>query len=196
MQGAVFLQTARQSVKIRHGHRYYILMEKGLIHIYTGEGKGKTTSAVGHCVRAKSRGLRVLFAQFMKRIEGGETSLLEKLSIRTMRFESVLSPHFNPEADAERNRKETLKALDALKDVMKDYDLMVLDEFNCLLKNGLITGDEALGFLKGKPEGLEVILTGRGATDRLMDFADLVTYMKAIKHPSTKGVPARMGIEY
>jgi len=171
-------------------------MEKGLIHIYTGEGKGKTTSAVGHCVRAKSRGLRVLFAQFMKRTQGGETGLLEDLSIRTMRFESVLSPHFNPDADTAKNRDETLKALEVLKGMMGDYDLMVLDEFNCLVRNNLISEAEAIGFLKSKPEGLEIILTGRGATEGLMELADLVTYMQAIKHPATKGVPARIGIEY
>jgi cob(I)alamin adenosyltransferase len=171
-------------------------MRKGLIYIYTGDGKGKTTASVGHCLGAHTAGKKTLFAQFMKRAEGGETTVLEELSIKVTKFDDVLSPHFNPNLDTEKNRNETLKALDALRSLMGQYDLMVLDEFNCLIKNRIISDDEAIEFLRSKPDTLEMVLSGRGATDRLIEAADTATFMKAVKHPATKGVPARKGIEY
>jgi len=171
-------------------------MGRELIYVYTGDGKGKTTASVGHCLKAHAAGKKVLFAQFMKKSEGGETSLLEEISIQVIRFEKVLSPHFNPGLDPEKNRIEALDALKTLRSMMGHYDLMVLDEFNCLLKNSVITDDEAIGFLGSKPDALEMVLSGRGATDRLIDIADEATFMHAVKHPASRGVPARKGIEY
>jgi cob(I)alamin adenosyltransferase len=171
-------------------------MDKGGIHIYTGHGKGKTTAAVGLCVRARSRGLRVLFTQFMKNIKGGEVELLEELSVRVLRFEGVLSPLFHPGVDMQAVRAEALKALGSLKPVLKDYDLVVLDEFTHLLATGLIGKEEALAFIGERPGPLDMALTGRDAPDWLIDLAEDVTEMKEIKHPASKGKKARKGIEF
>lgn len=171
-------------------------MHKGFIHIYTGDGKGKTTSAVGLSVRAKSRGLRVLFVQFMKTIKGGEIDLLKNLSIKVKRFEKVLSPLFHPGADMALLREESLKALGKLRPLLREYDLVVLDEFNHLLTTGLVTRKEALDFIMQRPETLDLVLTGRGAPKWLVDLADQVTDMRDVKHPAAKGARARKGIEY
>lgn len=171
-------------------------MGRGILHIITGEGKGKTTSSVGYCLRAAAQGRRVLFAQFMKRVKGGETLFLEELSIKVMRFSEVLSPLFNPGLDPDENRAGAIKALEALKGAMGQYDLIVLDEFIHLVGSNIITEDEAMGFLGSRPKGLDVIITGRGATARMMDAATVVTEMKSIKHPADEGLGAREGIEY
>jgi cob(I)alamin adenosyltransferase len=171
-------------------------MGKGLVHVFTGDGKGKTTSSVGLSVRARSRGLRVLFVQFMKRAEGGETDLLEKISVRVMRFEKVVSPYFQPDVDMNALRKEALHALELLKSMLSDYDLVVLDEFNNLLSLSLVTEEEAAEFIESRPEPLEMVLTGRGAPGWLLELADHVVEMIPVKHPSSKGMKAREGIEY
>ena len=170
--------------------------DMGLIHVYTGDGKGKTTASLGLAVRARSRGMRVLFAQFMKDTEGGETEMLEKLGIRVVRFTSVLSPHFHPRADRKSIRHEILKALVELRGMLAEFDLAVLDEFNYLMMEDLITPAEAVGFLREKPEALELAVTGRGAAPEVIEMADLVTEMREIKHPSTRGVGPRPGTEY
>jgi len=167
-----------------------------MVQLYTGNGKGKTTCAVGLCVRARSRGLRVLFAQFMKNGRGGETALLKDASVKTLRFRKVLSPLFHPEADAAALREESLRALGKLKPMLEKYDLVVLDEFVHLLNQKLITRTEAVEFLSGRPPSLEMVLTGRGAPRWLMGMADLVTEMKDVKHPARGGAKARRGIEY
>lgn len=171
-------------------------MEKGLIHVFTGDGKGKTTASVGLSIRAKSRGLRVLFVQFMKESPGGETELLRKLSIEVIRFGKVLSPYFHPEADLGAIRNETLAALGVLKPKLWEFDLVVLDEFNCLLAEKLLTEDEALNFLQGKPEHLELVLTGRGAPQSIIDHADHVVEVHEIKRSVNARNEARKGIEY
>jgi cob(I)alamin adenosyltransferase len=171
-------------------------MEKGLVHVFTGDGKGKTTAAVGLSIRAKSRGLKVLFVQFMKQSLGGETELLGKLSIEVIRFGKVLSPHFHPEADIGAIRDEALAALEALKAKLREFDLVVLDEFNCLLAENLLTEDEALDFLKQKPGHLELVLTGRGALRSIIDYADHAIEVHEIKRPANARSEARKGIEY
>lgn len=171
-------------------------MVKGLIHVFTGDGKGKTTASVGLSIRAKSRGLKVLFVQFMKESPGGETELLEKLSIEVIRFSKILSPYFHPEADLGAIREETLAAMEVLKARLAKYDLVVLDEFNCLLAENLLAEDEALDFLKLKPARLELVLTGRGAPKSIIDFADHVVDVHEIKRPTNTRSEARKGIEY
>lgn len=171
-------------------------MEKGLVHIYTGEGKGKTTAAVGLAVRAKARGLRVLFAQFMKTTARGELDMLQRLSIKVVRFEEVVSPLFHPEADMDELRRKAMGALRELCAIMPKFDLAVVDEFNHLVTTGLVSEGEALSFINEKPPALELVLTGRGATGALIEAAHYVTDMKAVKHPLGSGVKARPGIEY
>lgn len=171
-------------------------MQEGLIHVYTGEGKGKTTAATGLALRARGRGLKVLFAQFMKEDPGGETGLLEMVSVQVLRFRDVLSPFFHPEVDRAALRQEAVKALQALGPRLPEFDLVVLDEFVGLVASGLIDREEALGFLRAKPPGTELVLTGRGAPEWLLENADYVTEMKALKHPFSRGMCAKKGIEF
>jgi len=168
-----------------------------VIHIYTGEGKGKTTAAVGLSLRARSRGLRVLFVQFMKSDrEGGETRLLNDLSTMVMRFREIKSPHFHPDLDIREMGELAMKALLKVKEAAGDFDLVVIDEFNNLVRTGIISEEDALVFMEALPREKDIVLTGRGATEAMIERADYVTYMKAVKHPLQKGVEAREGIEY
>jgi cob(I)alamin adenosyltransferase len=172
--------------------------DKGLVHIYTGEGKGKTTSAIGLAIRARSRGKRVLFAQFFKEKDSvSELSLLEQLGIDTLVFDTIKSPFFNPSISRDFLRAETLKALEFIKNLLSGQkpDLVVLDEFICLVSEQVLAEQEAVTFLAEKPEKIEIVLTGRGATDRIIGLADYVTNMQNIKHPFDRGIPARKGIE-
>jgi cob(I)alamin adenosyltransferase len=172
-------------------------MSTGLVHIYTGDGKGKTTAAAGLAIRAKSRGLKVLFAQFMKEADGGgEVEILEKVGVEVVSYDRVLSTIFNPDADRDELRNEALRALESVKTRLPEFDMAILDEFIYVIDEGLITEDEAVSFIKEKPEGVELVLTGRGATGALIDVADHVTEMKDVKHPLEEGIRARPGIDY
>lgn len=171
-------------------------VENGLIHIYTGTGKGKTTAAVGLAIRAKARGLKVLFAQFMKSAKGNELRLLKNVSVKVIQFSGILSPYFHPEADKGEQKKKISDALLELQTKMDLFDLVILDEFIHLVKTGLISEEKALAFIGEKPSHVELVLTGRGAPKRLLKAAHYVTEMKEIKHPHKKGVKAREGIEY
>jgi len=174
-------------------------MVSGLIHVYTGDGKGKTTAAVGIAIRARSSGLRTLFAQFLKEKDSGsEISLLNSVGITTIVFDAVKSPFFNPEIDTSFLRDEARDALSRLEEIFSEnrFDLVVLDEFICLVRQGILSEEEAVEFLKKKPKTLEIVLTGTGVTDRLIDLADYVTFMKNIKHPYAKNMKARKGIEF
>ncbi len=174
-------------------------MTTGLIHIYTGDGKGKTTAAVGISVRAKSRGLRVLFVQFFKEADSeSEIAALGRFGIRTINFDEVKSPLFNPDIDKSTLREKATEALSRLKIILSEdsYDLIVLDEFICLISEGILKNDEAIAFLRSIPFHPELVLTGKGATQSIMEVADYVTFMKKVKHPYEKKVPARKGIEF
>ena len=173
------------------------MLEQGLIHVYTGEGKGKTTASVGLAVRARSRGLRVLYAQFMKSREGGETELLAKLGVEVMRFHHVLSPRFHPHVPLDEIREAARRAFAELAPrIESGYDLVVLDEFNCLLAADIITLGHAIEFIGKKGPHTELVLTGRGAPKELIASADLVTEMRESKHPYNDNVAARPGIEF
>jgi cob(I)alamin adenosyltransferase len=174
-------------------------MTTGLIHIYTGDGKGKTTAAVGISVRAQSRGLRVLFTQFFKEADSGsEIAALERLGIMTINFDKVKSPLFHPDIEKSTLRAEAAKALSHIRDIFNEnrFDLVVIDEFICLITEGILTEDEAIAFLRGKPLNLELVLTGQGATQNILEVVDYVTFMKNIKHPYDKNMSARKGIEF
>lgn len=174
-------------------------MDKGLIHIYTGNGKGKTTAAIGIAVRARSSGLKTLFVQFFKEKDlSSEITLLNEAGISTIVFDRVKSPFFNPDINRDTLRTEVKKSLAHLKDILarEDFDLVVLDEFICLIAEGVLPEKEAVSFLKEKPEAIEMVLTGKGATEKVMALADYVTFMQNIKHPYAQNRPARKGIEF
>ena len=174
-------------------------MKKGLIHIYTGGGKGKTTAAVGLAVRARSRNFRVLFSQFFKEKNfKGETDILKQIGVDVHIFRTVKSPLFNPTAGRNDLKKEAKKALSYLKKIFSEnrYDLIILDEFLCMISEGLISEDEAVKFIRSKPGSLELVMTGRGLFPKIADEADYLTFMKEVKHPYKKNIRARKGIEF
>ncbi len=168
----------------------------GYVHVYTGNGKGKTTAAFGLAMRAAGRGKRVCIIQFMKPDKGyGEQVSARKLGIEvhpfgTNRFVSKKNPK---KEDIERAKK----ALDFAREKMKEeYDLLILDEINVAVDFNLISVEGVLSIIDELPEGTELVLTGRYARDEVIDRADLVTEMCEVKHYYTKGVIAREGIEF
>lgn len=174
----------------------------GLIHIYTGEGKGKTTAALGLALRAAGQGLKVLFVQFFKTDDGhsGEKEIIRKQIPRIELIRSnVRHPIFTKgETDMEGIRRSIRETYELVKKRVGrgDIDLLVLDEINSVLTGGWIPLYEFTGFLRNRPEDMEVVLTGRDAPPELVKMADYVTEMLKIKHPFDSGVKARKGIEY
>lgn len=171
--------------------------ELGLVHVYTGNGKGKTTAAFGLAFRAAGRGLRVLVLQFLKPSDGyGEQLACGRFP--NIELHSLGLDHFvgkNPkEEDIAAARDALHKASELMASQM--YDIVVLDEAVNAVRLNLITDTELIDMLKGRPEHVEVILTGRGMTPKLEEYADLVTEMLLVKHPFDKGIQARAGIEF
>ena len=171
---------------------------KGLSQVYTGDGKGKTTSAIGLAIRLLGHGGRVAIVQFLKGWEGyGEVAFLEALPgvslERTGRADFVRPRGPQPEdyAEAERGLRLAEQRIAG-----GDYDLVILDEINVALSYGLISTRIVLDMLKRRPVHVEVVLTGRGAPDSLLDAADLVTEMVNRRHPFERGIKAREGIEF
>jgi cob(I)alamin adenosyltransferase len=171
-------------------------LKNGLVHIYTGSGKGKTTAAFGLALRAAGAGLKVCIYQFIKGMPYSENALFKK--IKNVRIEQCGRGCFikglpSPK-DIEYARNGLAKAR---KDIGSGkYDMVILDEANIALKLGLIKTEDMIEIIKRKPRGVELVLTGRYCPRTLLKYADLVTEMKKIKHPFDKGVLARKGIEY
>ncbi|MDD3407428.1 MAG: cob(I)yrinic acid a,c-diamide adenosyltransferase [Methanomicrobium sp.] len=171
-------------------------MTRGYIQINTGEGKGKTTAALGTCIRTLIAGRRVFFGQFIKGQNSGELKLSEYFdNFHIEQFGDgcfiFKEPDDNDIAMAQRG---LLRCSDALSS--GEYSLVVMDEVNVAIHSGLLKAEEVLDVIKQKNEMTEVILTGRHAPKILIDAADLVTEMKKIKHYFDNGVKARKGIEY
>ncbi|RJQ23234.1 MAG: cob(I)yrinic acid a,c-diamide adenosyltransferase [Nitrospiraceae bacterium] len=175
-------------------------MNKGLIHVYTGEGKGKTTAAFGLAKRAVGHGKKVLILQFLKSRskDSGEVVTARKSGINVVRFEGQTTPLFDPNADVKKLKATIRKAISfSIKEIKSNtYDLVVLDEFNTVLSCGFATMKGTRKVIEAKPARLELIFTGRGAPEELIGMANYVTEMRMIKHPFTKGVRARKGIEF
>ncbi len=173
-------------------------LDKGLVQVYTGNGKGKTTAALGLALRAVGRELMVCVIQFMK--GGGpygEQMAAEKLApyltiIQTGRKGWARKGHPTCE-DIEMARKALSFADEALSGNV--YDLVILDEINNAVHYGLISVDDVLALIRRRPDTVELVLTGRNAHEKVIEAADLVTEMREIKHYFKKGVPARTGIE-
>ncbi|MBS3921286.1 MAG: cob(I)yrinic acid a,c-diamide adenosyltransferase [Deltaproteobacteria bacterium] len=174
-------------------------MEKGLIQIYTGNGKGKTTAALGLALRAVGHGFKILIIQFMKgNIQYGELESAKKLSpyltIRQMGRKIFVSKANPDPVDIEWAQKGFALAKEAI--FSGHYDMVILDEINVAVDYGLISLSELLQLLGSKPETVELILTGRDARPEILERADLVTEMVERKHYYAKGVKARKGIEF
>ena len=172
-------------------------MERGLVHIYCGDGKGKTTASIGLSLRAAGAGLRVLYVQFFKDGSSSEFRLLEQAGVTFLRpakkfgFYRTLTPQQREEARAFYTEHFRTAAAMA-----GDFDLLVLDEAMSACRTGVVPEEEVLAFLQSRPERLEVVLTGRDPSQALFDAADYVTEMCKRKHPFDRGIPARRGIEF
>lgn len=190
---------------------------KGYVQVYTGNGKGKTTAALGLALRALGAGRKVMILQFMKDEVYSEHRILPHLS-ENLKLETVGKPFFlikegsmSPEELAKWEKKAVIfppgkppqeyldviaKGMVRAKEVVTgEYDLVILDEINVALHFGLVTWEQVLDLIENKGENVELVLTGRGAPPELIDRADLVTEMQEVKHYYTKGVEARIGIE-
>ena len=173
---------------------------RGCVHIYCGDGKGKTSSAVGLAVRASGRGKKVLIVRFLKTEDSGEVEVLRKIPgitvtpcDRTFGFVFRMNEEQKREAGAYfQSRFET-----AVKTAVEDgVDLLVLDEILACCNYGMVREDDVAEFLRNRPAEMEVVLTGRDPSDRLIALADYVSEIKMVKHPYTQGIGAREGIEY
>lgn len=175
-------------------------MERGLVHIYTGEGKGKTTAALGLALRAAGCGCKVYFLQFFK--DGcftcGEADAVKKLG-RNFKFKrfDIAHPRFK-KVEPPELKSRLKKAVDEARKIIKSagFDLVILDEIIVGTSQGFIKEAVITALIRNKPATVELILTGRGATKKLINAADYVTYMKDVKHPFRAGICARKGIEF
>ncbi len=173
-----------------------IKLKKGCVQIYTGNGKGKTTAALGLALRAAGAGLRVFIGQFAKGSLCSEHAAIAKFApgITFRQYGKECFIRRNPDDDdlrlAQKGFSEIRKIVASRK-----YDLVVLDEITIANKYGLVTVDDVLDLMKSKPATVELVLTGRNADKRLIKAADLVTEMKEVKHYYKTGLPARVGIE-
>ena len=172
-------------------------MEKGYIHVYTGPGKGKTTAALGLGLRAAGAGFKVYMIQFMKGRRYSELDAIENLSNFTVvqqgRDEFVNKE--NPEQiDIDLAQEGFAHAQDVIKN--GKYDMVILDEINVAIDFNLINLEDVVKLVEGKPEKLELILTGRYAHPEITKIADLVTEMLEKKHPYQQGIEARKGVDF
>lgn len=170
-------------------------MERGYIHVYTGNGKGKTTAALGLSVRAICAGKRVYFGQFIKGMDYSELKCVDYLPNLTIeQYGRDCFIYNNP---TDEDIKIACEGLKKIEKILKDdiHDIVVLDELNIALYYKLFPVEDVLEILKTRKMNKEIIITGRYAPDEIIKIADLVTEMKEIKHYYTQGVGARKGIE-
>jgi len=175
-----------------------MMKDFGLIQVYTGNGKGKTTAALGLALRALGWNKKVCMIQFIKgKKQTGELAI-SKSKIPHFSIHQFAKSNKIILRPTKKNRQVAAKTLEfAQKTIFSQkYDLIILDEINPAIKLKLISEKEVLKLLAEKPKNLEIVLTGRGATKKIIQAADLVTEMKLIKNPYYKNIPARKGIEY
>lgn len=171
------------------------MLEKGYIQVYTGNGKGKTTAALGISLRAICAGYKVFFGQFLKGQPYSELKALEYLD--NLDMEQFGGECFVSKNPSKKDLEDAKKGLNRMKEVLISgkYDIVVFDELNVVLFFKLLDIKEVLDILRLKPENTEIIVTGRYAPQEIIDFADLVTEMKEVKHYYQKGIISRRGIE-
>ena len=171
---------------------------RGLVQIFTGDGKGKTSAALGIALRASGHGLRVYMVYFMKGdFPYGEQKVLSELpNVAFARF--GYKTFVDPSNVKQEEKEEAQKALEAARKAMLslEYDIIVLDEVNVAVAWNLVGIDQVIKLIGDKPEKVELILTGRYADPKLIELADLVADMVKVKHPYDKGILSRKGIDY
>lgn len=179
------------------------MLDKGLVQIYTGQGKGKTTAAFGLALRAAGQNNKVLIYQFLKppSLDIGERFALKLGAVR-IRVEAL---DVSWDENSLKDKEKVAEAKTAIADVLKRiaetaekrfYDVIILDEIVFCLSKNLAKLEDIRDIINRKDSRVEIVMTGRGATDELIEMADLVTEMKNIKHPFDKGITARQGIEF
>ncbi len=173
----------------------------GLIVVNTGDGKGKTTAALGICVRAVGYDMKVAVVQFVKGSwHYGELDGIKKLAPNVEMitggkgFVGIIDDNL-PRSEHEKAAEQTLKMAEEIM-LSGKYDILILDELNVAVSIGLLEIEDVLNMLEKKPELMDIVITGRGADPSLIEKADLVTEMKEIKHPYQKGILAQKGIDY
>ena len=167
----------------------------GLVIVHTGDGKGKTTAALGLALRAFGAGLKVLILQFIKgKKDSGELKALKLLGVEIKQC----GLGFITKENFAEQKKSARAAIElAQKEILSGaWDLIILDEINYAVKFGLLDAPEILSLIKIRPPELHLVFTGRDALPELIEVADLVTEMKLIKHPFQKGISAQLGIEF
>lgn len=169
-----------------------------MLHIYCGDGKGKTTCSMGLAVRAAGHGRKVVVAQFLKGGNSGERVILERLPNvtcipvpETIKFVFAMN-----EQEKAETRAQMTAAFEQAAAASRDGDLLVLDELCSAISTGMVPLETVLAFLDSLPEQLEVVITGRDPAPELQERADYITEMKKIKHPFDKGINAREGVEW
>ncbi|WP_448535591.1 cob(I)yrinic acid a,c-diamide adenosyltransferase [Pseudothermotoga sp.] len=168
----------------------------GCVHVYTGNGKGKTTAALGLVLRALGHGMKVYVAQFLKGMDYGELHSLQRFENVTLeRFGRPKFIHGKPD---EEDARLAIRGLNRCREVVSsgEYDIVVMDEANIAVFLGLFNVQDLLDVVSKRHERTEVIITGRYAPQELIDMADLVTEMVEVKHYYSRGIQARKGIEY
>ncbi|MGK0468813.1 MAG: cob(I)alamin adenosyltransferase [Clostridium sp.] len=176
-------------------------LKNGYVQIYTGNGKGKTTAAVGLAVRAAGNGYNVIMVQFLKGSKTGEIESAKKLApfFNIFRFEEKRGFFWTLNAEEKIELKEEVqKGYEFCRKALKEEkcDILIMDEVMGALSNGLISEDQLIELIDKKPSNIELILTGRNVPRAILDKANLVTEMKDIKHYFNEGVPSREGIEF
>lgn len=170
----------------------------GLIHLYCGDGKGKTSAAVGLAVRASGAGKQVVFTQFFKDGSSSEIESLKRLpGICTIHANTVKGfYHAMTPEQREQAREDYTALFRQVTDAARDADLLILDEIVSACNRGVVPETLVTDFLRCKPQQLEVVLTGRAPSPALTELADYITEMRKLRHPFDRGIPARKGIEF
>jgi cob(I)alamin adenosyltransferase len=174
-----------------------IMLGRGRVIVYTGDGKGKTTAAFGAAIRASGHGFRVAIVQFIKGVwDYGEVKAVEAcIGIEVTRIGSGFT-WLAEDPSEPRGLAREAWALSKEMALSGRYDLLVLDELNCAVAEGYVEVDEVLDLLANRPGGLSVIITGRDARPEIVAAADTATEMRCLKHAFDQGVPAKKGVEY
>ena len=170
----------------------------GLVQVYTGNGKGKTTAALGLALRACGHGLRTYVGQFLKGQAFGELTSASRLA-SCLTIDQYGSPgRFHPDALGPEDRKATHEGLEKARHALCDahFDLVILDEIHVAISCGLLSEHDVLDLIDSKPVETELVLTGRNAPASILDRADLVSEVIEVRHPLSRGIQARPGIEY
>ena len=169
---------------------------RGYVQVYTGNGKGKTTAALGLSIRAAGAGLKVFIVQFLKMGDYSEIKALERFS-ELITIEQYGLGRFVRGRPTTEDIEAGRKGLERIKTIIEagEHDVVIIEEGNVALMYGLFSAQDLLEVIESKPESMEIVITGRGALPEIIERADLVTEMKEIKHYYLKGVKARVGIE-